>query len=116
MKVVKETPTTVGPIGLHNKWGRYNKDLAYNGTTTFVQFVPSDAATIHACMASQNIMDAVYNRNKAFWVADPSRFELGSSNGKVKMLYTFSEAAAKSLMEDYLICGSGDYANDNEED
>ena len=32
------------------------------------------------------------------------------------MIYTFTPEGAKSLMEDYLICGSGDYAEDNEEE
>ncbi len=101
--------------GLGDKWGTYNKDLKRTNQLTFVQHVPEGAATIEACLRSGSICDALYNPQKAFWLADPARFKLGSAAGKFRMEYTFNAAGAQSLMEDYLICGSGDFSTDNEE-
>ncbi len=101
--------------GLGNKWGVHNASLKRAKQVMFAQHVPAGAATITNALRSQNISDAVYHLDKAFWVADPSKFELGSANGKSRMEYTFTAEGARSLMEDYLICGSGDYLDDNEE-
>jgi len=102
-------------LGLGDKWGKHRDALKYKSQTTFTQYVPEGAQTIVACLKSQNILDAVYHKDKAFWLADPKQFALGSANGKVLMVYTFSSEGAKSLMEDYLICGSEDYDDDNAE-
>ena len=116
-KKPQPTPTQAGPIGLDNKWGIHRESLKkFAGKTQFIQYVPKDAATIEKALASKKITDAVYHIGKAFWVSVEGAYELGSSAGKVKMIYTFTPEGAKSLMEDYLICGSGDYAEDNEEE
>lgn len=101
--------------GLGKKWGQYNKDLVYQDQTVFSQYVPADTHTIAAALKSQNIMDAVFHKGKAFWVGIPGSFELASYAGKAEMRYHFSEAGAKSLMEDYLLCASGDFADDNDQ-
>jgi hypothetical protein len=113
----KKTPTRGGPVGLQNKWGNHNQNLAALATNTqFVQLVPKNAATIQKSVKSQNILDAVYHTDKAFWMAaEKSGYRLGDSADKVMVRYTFTSAGAQSLMQDYLICGSGDYAEDNEE-
>lgn len=97
------------------KWGVYADKLKYNNKTQFMQHVPENSETIKKSLESQNILDAVYNPKKAFWLADPKQFKLASSAGKVMMVYTFSSAGARSLMEDALICGSGDFDADNPE-
>lgn len=110
------TPTKQGPIGLGSKWGKYNEALQkFSGKTKFIQYVPEGAPTIEKAIATQKITDAVFHTGKAFWLAVEGAYELASSAGKVKMIYTFSASGAKSLMEDYLICGSGDFDDDNEE-
>jgi len=101
--------------GLGAKWGKYNNDLKFSGNCVFSQYVPAKAKSIDASVKSQNILDAVYHTDKAFWVADP-RFKLSKVQDKVKMEYTFTKEGARSLMEDYLICGSGDFNDDNEEE
>lgn len=102
--------------GLGKKWGLYNKDLVHKDTNVFYQYVPPGSATIVAALTSQSILDAVFHKGKAFWVGIPGTFELSSSAGKTEMRYHFSEAGARSLMEDYLLCASGDFAEDNEEE
>ena len=112
----RPTPSGKGPVGLDGKWGRHREALAFDGQTKFVQFVPADADSIARCMASQRLSDAVYNTNKAFWISNEKKYTIASSGGKRKMIYTFTPEGARSLVEDYLICGSGDYAEDNEEE
>ena len=113
----EQTPTKGGPIGLQTKWGKHRESLEkLAGNTIFVQLVPQGAETAEKALKSQNILDAVYHDGKAFWMAaEASDYRLAASAGKVLMRYTFTTAGAKSLMHDYLICGSGDYADDNEE-
>lgn len=101
--------------GLGTKWGKYNKTLKCNGATTFQQLVPDSAATVQNALQTQNILDAVHHRGKAFWISDPKRYKLAASAGKTRMLYTFNPEAARSLMEDFLLCGSGDFGGDNDE-
>lgn len=110
-----KTPTAQGPVGLGTKWGPYNKDLKWKGQTEFHQNVPMGSETIEKSLRSQNLTDAVFHEDKAFWVADPKKYKLASASGKALMKYKFTPKGAKSLMEDYLICGSGDFAEDNEE-
>jgi hypothetical protein len=111
---VRVRPPTAKP-GLGAKWGKYNKDLKHKGQLQFRQHVPEGAATIQRALKSQNILDAVHNRGKAFWLADPAQYQISSAQGKCLMVYTFTAKGARSLMEDYLICGSGDFAGDNDE-
>jgi hypothetical protein len=112
----KEAVAKARTRGLGKKWGPYNKDLQHKeGKNVFHQHVPAGSSTIAAALESQNILAAVYHTDKAFWVATDD-FTLGSSLGKTEMRYHFSSAGAKSLMEDYLLCSSGDFADDNEED
>lgn len=85
-------------------------------TNVFYQFVPSDAATIQAALKSQSILDAVYHHDKAFWVANPNHYEVGTSHGKVRMEYTFDPEAAQSLVTDYLLCATEDIDGTNPED
>lgn len=117
-KEPKKTPTKHGANAFDKKWGDYNKPLAaLAGNTKFLQLVPANSKTVEMALKSQNILDAVYHKGKAFWVtAENSDYRLAASSGKVLMIYTFSSAGAKSLMQDALLCGSGDYAEDNEEE
>jgi len=115
-KKVEKTTTKQGPIGLGTKWGPYREKLKWKGQVRFVQHVPPDAPSIEACMKSQDLLDAVHHDGKAFWVADPAQFKLSSSAGKTMMIYTFTPDGARSLMEDYLLCSSGDFAEHNEEE
>jgi hypothetical protein len=110
------TPTRGGPVGLGTKWGKHRDLLAFDGQLKYVQFVPEGAPSIERCIASQKITDAVYNPSKAFWISNEKKYTIASAGGKTKMIYTFTGAGAKSLVEDYLICGSGDYSEDNEEE
>jgi hypothetical protein len=99
------------------KWGSYAKDLKWDKqTVTFHQNVPAGATTIKACLKSRNILDAVFHKDKAFWVANPKKYALANNSGMVCMRYTFTPEGAKSLMEDKLICGSGDFDDDNPEE
>lgn len=101
--------------GSKGKWGAYAELLRWNGrTVSFYQHVPKGAASIERSVESQQLVDAVYNPRKAFWVSDGS-YELGSSKGKSLMEYTFTTEGARSLLEDSLICGSGDFEDDNPE-
>ena len=110
----KEAVAKARKRGLGEKWGPYNEDLKYKGKDIFHQHVPAGSSTITAALKSQSILDAVYHTDKAFWVATQD-FTLGSSEGKTEMRYYFTPAGAKSLMEDYLLCASGDFADDNEQ-
>lgn len=111
-----KTPTAQGPVGLGTKWGKYNNALQWKGQTEFHQNVPMGSETIEKSLRSQNLADAVFHTDKAFWIADPKKYKLASASGKALMKYKFTPKGAKSLMEDYLICGSGDFAEDNEEE
>jgi hypothetical protein len=61
------------------------------------------------------LLDAVHHAGKAFWVSVPGKYKLASAVGKSLMVYEFTPEGARSLMENYLICGSGDFAEANEE-
>ena len=101
--------------GSKGKWGVYADALKWNGkTVSFQQYVPNGADSIERALESQQLVDAVYNPRKAFWVSDGS-YKLSSSKGKTLMEYTFTKEGARSLLEDSLICGSGDFADDNPE-
>lgn len=101
--------------GLGKKWGLYNEKLKHKkGHNMFRQYVPAGADTVQHALRSRNILDAVYHQDKAFWISTQD-FKIASSAGKDEMRYYFSEEGARSLMEDYLICASGDFDDDNEQ-
>ncbi|MGK6319596.1 eCIS core domain-containing protein [Sphingomonas sp. DT-204] len=97
------------------KWSEVKGGPSSSKTVTFHQYVPEDAATIQQALRSQRLSEAAYIKRKAMWVADPTRYKLSSANGKVRMEYTFTAEGAKSLMEEYLLCASGDFVDENPE-
>ncbi|WP_144394551.1 hypothetical protein [Pleionea sediminis] len=90
-------------------WGAFGRDLQkLSNETTFVQAVPSNSKSLEA-IKSQNIFDAIYNGNKAFWIAAKNgayKLNESSKDDFVYIQYDFPKEFAKDLVLNSLVDGS----------
>lgn len=74
----------------------------------FHQYVPAKSPTIAKALKEQKLTSAVFHQNKAFFVSwnipNGHKLDISGRDDMTLMVYTLKPAAAKSLVEDYMVC------------